>query len=178
MKRLLKADILSVVVLWLCLLPFQDQISLVCGHPLRVMATELAVATLQSFGSAVTNEGTIIHVGATDIAITDACSGIDELLAMVLVGWILARTRQRNVGWSLFAWAFAIPAVVFANALRLVVLVVLYGRLGGTVLTGAWHVGLGYAQVVTALLLMWGFGEAVRAVTASPVEEAKEDSNG
>lgn len=172
MKRLLRADMLTAVVLWVCLLPFQDQIALACGHPLRLMATVLSVGALQLLGMNVSNEATTIHVGPADIAITDACSGIEELLAMVLVGWLLARFRQRSFGWSLFAWAFSVPSVVIANTLRLMLLVVLYAWLGDTVLTGVWHTGLGYAQAIGALLLMWWFGELTKKVAESDEEKS------
>lgn len=165
MKKFLKPDILVVAVLWVALLPFQDQIALSLGHPLRFMATELSVGAMQLIGSGVTNEGTTIHMNGTDVAITDACSGIEELLAMMLIGWVLARVRQRNIGWSAFAWAFVVPSVVLANSFRLISLMSLHGFLGDAVLTGGWHVGLGYAQVVLALVFMWGFGELVRRLS-------------
>lgn len=161
----LRPDVVAVVAAWVCTWPFHDYVALVFGYPLRVMATELSVGFLRLVGVAVENEATTINVGTASLAITDACSGIEELLAMLLVGWLLARCRQRNVWWALFAMAFSIPAVVVANAVRLVALVLLYGRLGECVLTGAWHVGLGYAQVALALALMWGAGEVVRKLS-------------
>lgn len=165
MKLLRRPDVIVVLLLWLCALPFQDQLSLSFGHPLRMMATVMCVTLMRFFGSGVTNEGTTIHAGAGDIAITDACSGVEELLGLLLAGYLIARYRQKNLGWTFFAWAFAVPAVAVANAVRLVALVLLHGVMGDAVLVGAWHVGFGWAQAALALALMWGAGELVRKVS-------------
>ena len=163
MKRWwLKVDVFVVAVCWIALLPFRDEIALAFGYPLRLAATELAVGFLRLCGSPVVNDGTTISLGETAIAITDACSGIEELLALVLAGYLIQRYLQKNLGWTLFAWAFTLPAVILANAIRLGALVLGVGVLGETVLTGAWHSGLGYAQAALAIAFVWGAGKIVR----------------
>ena len=163
MKRwYLKPDVIAVAVLWLALLPFRDEISLAAGWPLRLAATELAVGGLGLFGSTAVNDGTTIMLGGTSIAITDACSGVEELLALVLAGYFIQRCLQKNLGWALFAWAFTLPAVILANAIRLAAVVIGVGAIGETVLSGAWHTGLGYAQAALAIIFVWVAGRIVK----------------
>ena len=161
----LKPDVLIVVAVWLALLPFRDEISLVLGYPLRLAATEIAVGTLRLFGSPVTNEATTIYTGTSEIAITDACSGVEELLALFLAGYLISRRGQKNLGWTLFAWLFTLPAVIVANVLRLVAVILLEGAYGETVLTGTWHTAFGYAQAIMAIALVYLCGKLVRKLS-------------
>lgn len=143
-----------------------ESLTLALSYPLRLMATFGAVAVLKAFGVAVTADRTLITLGSdgTGIAVTDACSGIEQLFALVLVGAAFAWIMQKRYALRLMHWACILPSVVIANALRLVVTVLLYNRFGEVILGDTWHHGLGYAQSVLALALLWMFGKALELV--------------
>ena len=138
---------------------------LALSYPLRLMATWLAVGCLKLFGVVVEADRTLITVGERGIAVTDACSGIEQLGALVLVGAGFAWMMQRTAGYRLLHLATILPSVVLANAFRLVVTVVLFRLLGETVLGDAWHHALGYAQTVLALVFVWAFGAVIRSAS-------------
>lgn len=140
-----------------------ETLTLTLSYPLRLMATYGAVAVLKLFGVAVTADRTLMTLGSdgTGIAVTDACSGIEQLFALVLIGAVMALMLQKGLGLRLMHWACILPSLVIANALRLVVTVLLYNRFGEVILGDLWHHGLGYAQSVLTLVLLWGFGKVL-----------------
>ena len=140
-----------------------ETLTLALSYPLRLMATFAAVAVLKVLGIAVEADRTLITVGqdGAGLAVTDACSGIEQLFALVLIGGVLAWMMQRRPTFRLMHWACILPSLILANTLRLVVTVLLYTRFGDVILGEIWHRGLGYAQSVLTLVLLWFFGMAI-----------------
>ena len=135
--------------------PFREQIVLYLSYPFRMVSTVLSVGFLQMFGMAIENDGTTIRIEGLDIAITDACSGIQQFETMILVGFWLVMMWKRPFIWRCVHYAFLIPSIIFANAIRIILTIVLYKIIGETVLNNTWHVGLGYAQVIVSVALFF-----------------------
>lgn len=138
-----------------------ETLTLALSYPLRLMATFGAVAVLKLCGVAVTADRTLITLGSdgTGLAVTDACSGLEQLFALILIGGVLAWMMQKSLGFRLMHWACILPSLVIANTLRLVVTVLLYNRFGDVILGNTWHHALGYAQSTLTLVLLWLFGK-------------------
>lgn len=136
---------------------------LTVSYPMRLMATWLAVAFLKAVGVSVTAERTLMSLdsGTTQIAVTDACSGVEQLGGLVVVGLLFACLMQKGWGWRMLHWATILPCVVLANAVRLVVTVLLVRAFGDVVLGDVWHMSLGWAQTALAVVFLWLFGLAV-----------------
>lgn len=145
-----------------------ESFSLALSYPLRLMATWLAVGALRLFGFAVQTQRTLITLedGELEIAITDACSGIEQLFALVVIGGFFAFMMQHRLLPRIMHWATVLPCVVIANAIRLVAIVVLYRVFGETILGNAWHIALGWAQTVLAVALLWLVGVLIHRLAA------------
>lgn len=143
-----------------------EYIFLTLSYPLRLMATWLAVGALKVVGVSVSAERTLIALdsGATQIAVTDACGGLEQLGGLVAVGLLFAWLMQKGWGWRILHWTTILPCVVLANAVRLIVTVLLVRAYGDVILGDAWHVSLGWAQTVLAVGLLWLFGKAIAYV--------------
>ena len=143
-----------------------EYIFLTLSYPLRLMATWLAVGALKVVGVPVSAERTLIVLdsGTTQIAVTDACGGLEQLGGLVAVGLLFAWIMQKGWGWRLLHWATILPCVVLANAVRLIVTVLLVRGYGDVILGDVWHVSLGWAQTVLAVVLLWLFGKAIAYV--------------
>lgn len=143
-----------------------EYIGLTLSYPLRLMATWLAVGVLKVVGVSVSAERTLIALdsGATQIAVTDACGGLEQLGGLVAVGLLFAWLMQKGWGWRILHWTTILPCVVLANAVRLIVTVLLVRAYGDVILGDAWHVSLGWAQTVLAVGLLWLFGKAIAYV--------------
>ena len=138
--------------------PFRESIVLYLSYPFRMVSTVLSVGFLQLFGMHIENNNTTIRIEGLDIAITDACSGIQQFEAMILVGFWLVMIWKRPFIWRCIHYAFLIPSIIIANAIRIVLTIVLYKTIGEVVLNNTWHEGLGYAQVVPTVALFFLVG--------------------
>lgn len=135
--------------------PFRESIVLYLSYPFRMVSTVLSVGFLQIFGMHIENDNTTIRIEGLDIAITDACSGIQQFEAMILVAFWLVMIWKRPFVWRCVHYAFLIPSIIIANAIRIVLTIVLYKTIGEAVLNNTWHEGLGYAQVVLTVALFF-----------------------
>ena len=143
---------------------------LLFSFPLRLSATMLSAGILKLCGVSVVYEGTSLGLPGIDLSITDACSGINQLDAFILIAFIVVHILHKKRVWKALHLAFIIPAIIFGNSLRIVLTVVLYKAWGEVVLQNTWHTVLGYVQVVLALLIFIAVGK----VFAVPEEEKKE----
>ena len=144
-----------------------ESVVLALSYPLRLMATWLAVGCLRLFGVPIHAERTLLMLeeNGIEIAVTDACGGIEQLFGLVLVGGLFAFLMQSKPLFRLMHWATILPCVVLANAIRLIVTVLLARTVGEVILGNTWHVALGWAQTILAVALLWLFGKAIRALT-------------
>ena len=145
--------------LWCCVfMPYHEEIMLLLSFPLRLSATMLSGAILNLFKGGIVYSGTTLTLPGVDIAITDACSGISQLDAFILLAFVAVQILHRRTVWKVLHFAFMIPAVIAGNSLRIVLTVVLYRLFGETVFANTWHTVLGYTQIVFALLIYWCVG--------------------
>lgn len=137
---------------------------LTLSYPIRLMSTGLSVGILRTFGFDVTANLTLITVAGREsgIAVTDACGGIDQLTGLLVVGIVLSVVMQRKWRWRLMHFACILPALVLANALRLVLTIVLLSQFGDVVLANTCHHALGWLQVVLVVVFIWLFGKLIR----------------
>ena len=145
--------------LWCCLfIPFHEELMLMASFPLRLSATMLASLILKILGTGVAYSGTSLYLADLNIAITDACSGINQLDAFLLLAYIVVKLAGARVYWQVVHFAFVIPSIIIANALRIVLTVLLFKMFGEVILGKFWHVALGYGQVIAALLIFVAVG--------------------
>ena len=157
--------------------PFRESIVLYLSYPFRMVSTVLSVGFLRIFGMNIENDNTTIRIEGLDIAITDACSGIQQFEAMVLVAFWLVMVWKRPLVWRCIHYAFLIPSIIVANAVRIVLTIVLYKAGFEAVLNNTWHEGLGYAQVVLAVAFFFLVGCLLpENVGDAPPEKRKEET--
>jgi exosortase/archaeosortase family protein len=129
------------------------------SYPLRLSATMFSGFLLQCCGIEAVFSGTSLSLPELEIAITDACSGINQLDAFLLIAFIIVRKFHKNPFWQVFHFAFIVPAIIAGNTLRIVLTVLLYKLLGESVLMNTWHTGLGFVQIVLAFLFFYLVGK-------------------
>ena len=161
--------------------PFREPIVLYMSYPFRMVSTVLSVGFLQMFGMSIENDMTTIRIEGLDIAITDACSGIQQFEAMILVAFWLVMVWRRPFVWRCVHYIFLIPSIIIANAVRIILTIVLYKAGFVAVLNNSWHEGLGYMQVVLAVALFFLVGcllpETEPDGRKERTESGKDDSN-
>ena len=158
-----------VLLAWIFSLPFHEIITLNVSFPLRMVATVIAVTLMRLFGMTIVNDQTTISIGEhCDIAITDPCSGIEGMMALLLIGWFLARTRQTFFWSAVVHYLFVVPAIIFANSLRIIITAVGYRIIGQTILCNSVHSFLGYVQLALAFAIFHFAGVLITHLAEDP----------
>ena len=161
-----RIEFIAVTALWLGLWPLHTYISLWLSYPMRRIAAEVVTVLLEAMGFSVMTENTAIYLeGSSPIVIADACSGVEGLIALVFIGWILARLMQKSFAFALVHYLFALPAIVFANVVRLVITALGFRWFGQVVLDSTCHNLLGYFQLMLAFGFFYLAGLLIRKVS-------------
>lgn len=159
---------------WCCVfMPYHGEFMLLLSFPLRLSATVLSAWMLKLCGIEVIYSGTSLALPGLNIAITDACSGINQLDAFILIAFIAVEILHKKLLWKALHFAFIIPSVMLGNSLRIALTVVLYKHIGEAVLQNTWHIALGYVQIILALLIFLAFGKVFYAADSQTTEAAK-----
>ena len=146
--------------LWCCVfVPYHEELMLLFSYPLRLSATALGALLLKLCGVQIVHSGTSLELSGLNIAITDACSGINQLDAFILIAFIAVQVLHKRIGWKILHFAFIIPAIIIGNSLRIMLTVLLFNWCGEVVLQNTWHTVLGYVQIFIALLFFLAIGK-------------------
>ena len=132
--------------------------------PLQRLAAEQAAWTLDLLGVPVLLDGNVIHLSQISLGVTEACSGIRSLIALLAsaVAW-----AYLMLPLGLIAVAFvlsAIPITIFANAARVVATGLIGQWLGVEYASGFFHEFAGLAVYTFALACLGGAYALARAL--------------
>ena len=142
------------LIIFCILVPMREQFILMISYPLRLVSTFLAVKTLELMGTPLQYHLTTITMPGASLVITDACSGVEQLEAMMLVGYIIIQMHSQPTLYAVCQYIFMLPVIIIANTARVIVTILLYKVFGQTILGNTWHSLLGYAMVVVCSLLI------------------------
>ena len=129
---------------------------------LKLLVTELAVASLQSFGEPVVATGNQIFVPGHALFVADACSGLTSIVTMLPIAcWVAFALLP---GWWRRAALVAsvIPVAVAANVIRVAVTVQLVPVVGVQAAQGMLHQGFGVVAFVVGVLALFGLARLLR----------------
>ncbi|MDR0931988.1 MAG: exosortase/archaeosortase family protein [Victivallales bacterium] len=156
-RLLLPALILCVVV------PSSEFLYILLSFPLSKFCALLTVGTLRLFGVVATVDQAVIYIGMNRIAVTAACSGIELLEAMLLLGWLVVHFSHNKLTVRLLHYITLIPIIIFANTLRLTTVILLSFAIGEKAFGNGIHTALGYAVVILSIFLLLGVGKIFRS---------------
>jgi exosortase len=129
---------------------------------LRLLITEAAVALFQAFGFLIVRDGLNIMIDQYQLAVQNACSGMNSLFSLTAVGLVYIYLRRGSKWW--YIAAMLPPIVVFAifgNFVRVAVIVALTHYFGDAVAQGILHEGTGFLTFLVALVGVIGVDAVV-----------------
>lgn len=150
------------VMILVLVVPSAGFLYLLLSLPLSRVCTILTVGILRLLGVECSFDQAIIYVGEERIAVTAACSGIELLEAMLLLGWLIVHFEQKTLRGRLPHFLSLLPAIVLANTLRLVTVILLSFSIGERAYEDPLHTIFGYGVVILTVLLMLGTGKIIR----------------
>jgi exosortase len=146
------------VFLFTVLVPSIDYLYTLLSFPLSRISAALTVAVLHVFGVTCSYDNAIILIGEKQIAVTAACSGIELLAVLLLIGWAVVYFTHRRGLIRVAHYLTLLPIIIGTNALRLVIVISLYLAVGDRAFNLTLHHLLGYGVVAVSTLLLFSIG--------------------
>lgn len=126
--------------------------------PLKQFVSELTEAVLYQAGYPIARSGVILTIGQYELLVADACSGMNSLFSLSAM-CLLYLYLMRNASWlrNAIIMASIIPIAVFANIVRVIILVLVTYHFGDEAGQGFIHGFAGVLLFIISLLALVAF---------------------
>lgn len=123
--------------------------------PLKQFVSELTEAVLYQAGYPIARSGVILTIGQYELLVADACSGMNSLFSLSAM-CLLYLYLMRNASWlrNTIIVASIIPIAVFANIVRVIILVLVTYHFGDEAGQGFIHGFAGVLLFIISLLVL------------------------
>ncbi|MBL8770973.1 MAG: exosortase V [Phenylobacterium sp.] len=130
--------------------------------PLKLLVSVMSASVVELMGIPLVREGVTMTVGPYQLLVEDACSGLNSLVGLIAIT-LFYIYLLRNATWqySLFLVCMIIPIAIIANAIRIVILILLTYFYGDAVGQGFLHVTAGLFLFALSLVLMFALDSLV-----------------
>jgi len=146
------------ILIWTLILPQAEYLQHLISLPMRIMSAGFSSEILSLFGYDTMAEQTGVNLNGRLIAITAACSGIEQLEAMLFICWILSFSMQYRALFQLLHFFTLLPILLFSNTVRLVITLIGIQTVGDVFLSDTVHTTLGLGMILLSILLFIGIG--------------------
>jgi len=148
--RLLRKVSTTLLFLFL-MLPWPNRVQALVTLPLQRWAASSAVFSLEILGYDVIQEGNIIHIGDSSVAVAEACNGLRMVTAFFVISGLVVLLIKRCWWEKLIILASSLPIALFCNTTRLTVTAIVFTVLSGEYWERMFHDFGGYAMMPLAL---------------------------
>jgi len=143
------------IVYFLFLVTPPENVLFVATRPIKDALSVVVVDLLGWFGFAVARTGVMIQIDGYQLLVATACSGINSLIGICAVSLLYVHLRRGSEPrYALLLTALVLPIAVFANLLRIVLLVLMTHYFGESVAQGVFHELTGLGIFILSLLLL------------------------
>ncbi len=124
--------------------------------PLQSFATDSAVFLLELFNYNVLQEGNVLHLGDTVVAVAEACNGLRMITAFFVINALVAFLINRPLWTKTVVVLSSLPIAIFCNTIRLFLTAIAFKYITGEQWQTLFHDFGGYAMMPLALLIVIG----------------------
>ena len=138
------------------IIPPPDTLVAAVTNPLKTLISEYAVKLLYAFGYPIGGQGVTIQIGQYQLLVAQACSGLNSIVSLsAITSFYVYLQRGVRPAYSVFLLATILPIAIFANFVRVLILILLTYYAGEAVAQGFLHNFAGLTMFVTALLTIF-----------------------
>jgi exosortase len=120
--------------------------------PLKMWVSQMAVSALYALGYPIAGAGVVIQMGQYQLLVAAACSGLNSLISLAAITMFYVYIRHKaNALYMVTLFLLAVPIALFANFVRVIILVLLTYYFGEAAAQGFLHEFAGIAMFATAL---------------------------
>lgn len=136
--------------------PPPDQVITIVTQPLKIGISEAAVATLHAVGYPVAGSGVTIQIAQYQLLVAAACAGLNSMISLTAIGLFYVYVRH-NANWRYAALLMLaiLPAAVFANFMRVILLILITYHLGDAAAQGFLHNFAGLTMFTISVLAIF-----------------------
>lgn len=121
-------------------------------QPLKIWISRSAVEILHLAGYPVAHTGAIIQVGQFQLLVATACAGLMSIFSLTAIGLLYVHLNwNSNLRRAAILLLAIVPLAVFANLVRVILLVLLTYHAGSSVAQGFMHDAAGLITFAVAL---------------------------
>lgn len=121
-------------------------------QPLKIWISRSAVELLHIVGYPVAHTGAIIQVGQYQLLVATACAGLMSIFSLTAIGMLYVHLNwNSNLRRAALLMLAIVPLAVFANLVRVILLVLLTYHAGSSVAQGIMHDAAGLITFAVAL---------------------------
>jgi len=161
------------ILVFLCLMmPWPNRVQSAITLPLQRWATTSAVFGLEMAGYDVLQDGNIIKIGETSVAVAEACNGLRMITAFFVISGLVVLLANRAWWEKLLVLVSSLPIALLCNTVRLTITAILFTKLEGENVEQLFHDFGGYAMMPLALAMVIGELWLLAQLTTPPVETA------
>lgn len=145
------------LLLMLFCLPYPAWLIDMATLPLKTWVSVAAESVLYTAGYPVARSGVMLGLGPYRLLVVDACSGLHSLIFLSALGLLyLHLSGPRRMFHWLTVVSLLLPIAVFANLLRVILLLLLTYHFGNSVAQSYWHDFAGIVLFITAFVILSG----------------------
>ncbi len=131
-------------------------------QPLKIGLSQAAVKLLYWLGYPIAGAGVTMQIGQYQLFVAQACSGLNSLVSLSAISLFYVYVRhQENWRYAVLLLLVIVPVAVFANFVRILILILLTYYGGEAAAQGFLHNFAGLTMFVTALLTIFGLDALV-----------------
>lgn len=139
------------------LFPPPDTLVAMITQPVKIEISKWAVALLYTVGYPVGSSGVTIQIAQYQLLVAAACAGLNSLISLSAIGLFYVYIRH-NANWryALLLTVAILPIAIFANFVRVVLLILITYYFGDAVAQGFIHDFAGLTMFTIAVLAVFG----------------------
>ena len=140
--------------------PPPDTLVSLVTQPLKIAISNWAVDLLYLFGLPVGQSGVTIQIGQYQLLVAEACAGLNSLISLTAICLFYVHIRH-NLSWryALLVMVAIFPVAVFANFVRVCLLILVTYYFGEAAAQGFVHNFAGLIMFAVALVTIFGIDQ-------------------
>lgn len=136
--------------------PPPDTVVAIITQPLKIGISKAAIEILYALGYPIAGAGVTIQIGQYQLLVAAACSGLNSLISLSAISLFYVYVRhQMDWQYAAFLILAILPVAIFANLVRVLILILLTYHAGEAAAQGFLHNFAGMTMFITALLTIF-----------------------
>jgi exosortase len=153
-------------------LPPPDSVVAAVTQPIKIAISSLAVSSLHALGYPIASSGVTIQIAQYELLVAAACAGLNSIITLGALCLFYVYLRHRsNFRAFLLVCIAVVPVAMFANFVRVLVLVLITYYLGEAAAQGFVHDLAGLLLFAVALSTIFAIDRAMTPFLNSTAEE-------